>query len=87
MIHHPTLLTALKFFAMAVVFRSFLQTFQSRYQAAIFLIVALIVECNARTLFHRSPSSAAVLLYAGSAFFAIIMTKWAIEGLPWWLGR
>jgi hypothetical protein len=86
-IHYPNLLAALNFFATAVVFRSCLQTFQSRYQVAIFLILAFIVEFNARTLFHRSPSLSAVLLYAGSACLAIIMTKWAIEGLPWWLGR
>ena len=86
-IHFPTLLAALNFFATAIVFRSVLHHVQSRYQATAFLLLAVIVELNARMIFQRSPSLAAVLLYAGSATLGIIMAKWAIEGIPWWLHR
>jgi hypothetical protein len=86
-IHFPTLLAALNFLATAIVFRSLLHHVQSRYQAAGFLLLAVIVELNARTIFQRPPSIAAALLYIGSATLGIILAKWAIEGIPWWLHR
>jgi TctA family transporter len=86
-IHFPTLLAALNFFATAVVFRSLLHHVESRYQVAIFVVLAMLVELNARSLFQRSPSITAVLLFIISATLGIIMAKWAIEGIPWWLHR
>jgi hypothetical protein len=85
--HYPSLVAALNFFAAAVIFRSSFQHFESRYQGLIFVVIAVIVELSARTVFQRAPSLVALLLFISASFLGIIMTKWAIEGLPWWLYR
>ncbi len=87
MIHFPTLLAALNFLAVAIMLRSLVHHVQSRYQVLAFLLLAVLIELNARLLFPRPPSITAVLLYVGSATLGIIMAKWAIEGVPWWFQR
>jgi Na+-translocating ferredoxin:NAD+ oxidoreductase RnfD subunit len=85
--HYPNILVSLNFFAAAIIFRSCFQHFESRYQVLIFVVIAALVELNAQTLFQRTPSSGNFLLFVGSSFLAILLAKWAIEDIPWWMHR
>ncbi len=85
--HYPTIVWSLNFFAAAVLSRSAIRNFESRYQIIILVAAALAFEFfNARQQ-GRPYSLTHVAAYAGSATIAVVMTKWAIEGIPWWIHR